>query len=445
MRNRLPRSYTVRLALLGHTEEGRPIRALHLGADNAPIRILILSGQHGDERVARKVVRHFARTVARSRDWSGDLALAVIRNLNPDGAARRTRVNARGIDLNRDHLRLDSAEVQALHRFIRSWSPHLIVDVHNYPSRRSHLLAKDLTYCHDLFLDVPTSPGVSNRGPGGWETLLLSPILADLEAIGHRCGRYTLVKASGRTRHSTPDLVDARNGLAQRYGIPVLLMEGRHASRSEGRDARQRVRDAMTAALGLVVRWAEENRNRLTVADLPRPGDPIAIGSRYARDRVPFRMAFRDVRTDTIRDIDLSATYTPGVEVTRHSAVPLAYAVPRVRRELIDLLERLGFPSESPEPGQRGLVERLSLDRVRPSRTPNRPPRVRSSRENAEELPLDGFLIYPTNHEGGRALVVLLEPGSKYGLARFPDLGLRPERGMSWPVLRIMQARCGTG
>lgn len=439
------RSPRVRLALLGRSEQGRPLRALLLGDDDAAVRILILSGQHGDERMARTVVQRVARTIARSPDRSEHVALAVIRNLNPDGAARRTRANALGMDLNRDHLRLETAEVRALHRFIRSWSPHLIVDVHNYPSRRSHLLARGLAYCHDLFLDVPTCPAASTPGPGGWEALLLAPLLDDLAALGHRCGRYTLVKPSGRTRHSTPDLLDARNGLALRFGIPVVLVEGRRASRTEGRDARRRVRDAMTAALERVVPWAEEHRDRLTATDLPQPGDPIAIGSRHARGRVPFRMAFRDLRTDTIRDIDLSATYTPGVEVTRHATVPIAYAVPRSHRALIDLLERLGFPSESPEPGRRGRVERLWLHRVRPPRRPDRPPRVRWRREDAEDLPLDGYLVYPTNHQGGRALVVLLEPGSKYGLARFPDLGLRPERGTAWPVLRIMETRFGTG
>lgn len=431
------RSAGARLDLLGHSEEGRPIRALYLGPDDAPVRVLVLSGQHGDERGARTVVKRFARTHARSGGQSGAIALAVVRNLNPDGAARGTRANARGIDLNRDHLRLASAEVRSLHRFVRSFAPHLVIDVHNYPPRRRHLLARGLAYCHDVFLDVPTSPGVPRPGRGGWEDFLLGPILFDLTALGHRSGRYTLVKASGRARHSTPDILDARNGLALRYGTPCLLLEGRRTARAEGRDARRRVREAMTAALGRAVRWAEANRDLLAAAAPPRPGEPIAIGSRYARDRVPFAMTFRDVRADVLREVDLSASYTPGVEATRHAAVPGAYAVPLSHRHLLDLLERQGFPREVPEPGRRGLVERLRVERVRPSRRRDRPPRARPGQAGFEERPLDGHVLFPTNHEGGRALVVLLEPGSKYGLARFPNLGLRPERGSFWPVMRI--------
>lgn len=436
----LKRSTRARLELLGHSEEGRPIRALLLGADDAPIRVLILAGQHGDERDARTVVKRFSRTCARSDATAGELALAVARNLNPDGAARGSRANARGIDLNRDHLLLASAEVHALHRFVRSWSPHLIIDVHNYPPRRSHLLAHGLAYCHDVFLDVPTSPGVPSPGHGLWKDLLLGPILSDLAALGHRCGRYTLVKPTGRVRHSTPDVADARNGLALRQGVPCLLVEGRRAPRAEGSEARRLVRDAMTAALGLAVEWAVANRDLLAARALPRLGERVVIGSRYDREHVPFAVTFRDVRTELLREVDLSTDYTSGVEATRHAVVPKSYAVPLSHRPLLDLLERHGFPRQTPEPGRSGLVERRRIERVRATRRPDRPPRIRVGPAVLEEVSLDGQVLFPTDHEGGRALVVMLEPGSKYGLARFPDLGLHPKPGSLWPVSRIVSS-----
>ena len=39
----------MRQDLIGHSEEGRPILALQMGVQAAPLRILIVSGQHGDE------------------------------------------------------------------------------------------------------------------------------------------------------------------------------------------------------------------------------------------------------------------------------------------------------------------------------------------------------------------------------------------------------------
>ena len=40
------------------------------------------------------------------------------------------RTNARGLDLNRDHLKLDSAEARALIGLFNAWRPHLHVDNH---------------------------------------------------------------------------------------------------------------------------------------------------------------------------------------------------------------------------------------------------------------------------------------------------------------------------
>ncbi len=40
------------------------------------------------------------------------------------------RTNARGLDLNRDHLKLDSAEARALIGLVNAWRPHLHVDNH---------------------------------------------------------------------------------------------------------------------------------------------------------------------------------------------------------------------------------------------------------------------------------------------------------------------------
>ena len=40
------------------------------------------------------------------------------------------RTNARGLDLNRDHLKLDSAEARALIALVNAWRPHLHVDNH---------------------------------------------------------------------------------------------------------------------------------------------------------------------------------------------------------------------------------------------------------------------------------------------------------------------------
>src|SRR5439155_14829049 len=157
------------------------------------------------------------------------IKLAVIPEANPDGCAIQTRCNADGIDLNQDHELLLSGETTAVHRFVRRWRPHVILDLHNYPSRRRHLVARNVLLDHDVFLDVPTHPAILAR-PGSVDaTGVLRALLEAIAARDVRAGRYTIVGTFGRARHSTPDVVDARNGLALRYGAFTILVENRQA------------------------------------------------------------------------------------------------------------------------------------------------------------------------------------------------------------------------
>ena len=85
---------------VGRSADGRAITATRIGAANAPIRILVVGSIHGDEPAGHRVIR----TLRRSSPPDG-VQLWLVRTANPDGAARRTRQNARGVDLNRNFPR----------------------------------------------------------------------------------------------------------------------------------------------------------------------------------------------------------------------------------------------------------------------------------------------------------------------------------------------------
>src|SRR5438874_2390330 len=304
----------MRPELIGHSEEGRPIPVLFAGDEAAPLRILFVAGPQGDERRGPEAVRRFAHA---GPGLSVPVSLALVPSLNRDGAAHGTRTNARGVDLNRDHLWLASAETQALHRFVRTWRPHLIVDVHDFPPRRRHLLAQQLVYCHDVFLDVPTHPAAQHPALGRKGGRLLRPVLSGLSAAGYRSARYTRVTKSGRVRHSTPDVVDARNGLALRYGLPTVLVEGRGPAGKEAAAVEARVLSGVEKTSSLIVRWAQENRARLTEASAPpRPAasESVSVRTRYRPASRPCALAFADARSGAIRRVEVPGRFTPDLE-----------------------------------------------------------------------------------------------------------------------------------
>jgi protein MpaA len=111
--------------LLGHSHEGRPIRAWRIGNARSPKRLLVVGCIHGNECAGMAVTQ---RLVNLTRPVALDLW--VIRNLNPDGLARGTRGNARGVDLNRDFDEFSQRETRIARDLIRRLEPDVTVWFH---------------------------------------------------------------------------------------------------------------------------------------------------------------------------------------------------------------------------------------------------------------------------------------------------------------------------
>jgi murein peptide amidase A len=85
-----------RVGVAGRSREGQPIRIEQLGDTALPGRLLVFGCIHGDECAARRL----------EPVWNGcpdpHSNILLVPNLNPDGFAAGTRVNGRGVDLNRN-------------------------------------------------------------------------------------------------------------------------------------------------------------------------------------------------------------------------------------------------------------------------------------------------------------------------------------------------------
>jgi protein MpaA len=83
--------------VLGRSVQGRAIGAVVIGPVNARAAVLVVGCIHGDEPAGIAVADRLAHTriLPRSGIW-------IVRDLNPDGVAARTRQNAHEVDLNRN-------------------------------------------------------------------------------------------------------------------------------------------------------------------------------------------------------------------------------------------------------------------------------------------------------------------------------------------------------
>jgi Zinc carboxypeptidase len=152
------RASNLRLETFGKTEEGRdlpllifsnplltdPLQAKKSGK---PV-VFIMANIHAGEVEGKEAMLHLSRRLANGdlRTLLNKLIVMIAPIYNADGNERisidnRTaqngpiggvgiRGNSKGLDLNRDFMKLESAEANALIGLFNRWDPHLIIDLH---------------------------------------------------------------------------------------------------------------------------------------------------------------------------------------------------------------------------------------------------------------------------------------------------------------------------
>jgi N-acetylmuramoyl-L-alanine amidase len=135
-----PSPATADATVIGHSVQGRPIRAVRVGSPRARVKILVVGDIHGNEPAGKAVI---ARLGA-ARPPRGT-ALWLIEDANPDGSAANTRQNAHGVDLNRNFPYrwqpqdgvyesgpgpASEPETQAIQRFVARERPRVTIWYH---------------------------------------------------------------------------------------------------------------------------------------------------------------------------------------------------------------------------------------------------------------------------------------------------------------------------
>ncbi len=123
------------ISTAGHSFEGRPIYSVSAGA--GPTRVFLWSQMHGDESTATRalgdIFSHLAMTAdeTATRGILSNLTLLALPMLNPDGAGRRTRRTAQGIDMNRDALAARTPEGRLLTQVAAGFGPAVSFNLHD--------------------------------------------------------------------------------------------------------------------------------------------------------------------------------------------------------------------------------------------------------------------------------------------------------------------------
>ncbi|MFH6603751.1 M14 metallopeptidase family protein [Maribacter algicola] len=118
---------------IGRSVEQRTIQAIILGT--GPQKVLMWSQMHGNESTTTKAVvdliNYFANDTQQGEYLLDNCTIKIIPMLNPDGAEAYTRVNANGVDLNRDAQKRTQPESQVLREVYHDFLPNYCFNLHD--------------------------------------------------------------------------------------------------------------------------------------------------------------------------------------------------------------------------------------------------------------------------------------------------------------------------
>ena len=194
----LSRSAGIKATVLtiGRSQRGEALEALVLtrgaGTDPAALQatgrptVLLIGQQHGDEPAGSEALLVVARELAQGllQPELERINVVIVPRANPDGANSGQRVTANGLDMDRDHLLLNTPEAQALARLTRDYQPTVVVDAHEYTVVGRYLEKFGAVQKFDALLQYATTANLSEFLTKAAEEWYRRPLLAALKVQG---------------------------------------------------------------------------------------------------------------------------------------------------------------------------------------------------------------------------------------------------------------------
>jgi hypothetical protein len=459
----------------GYSFEGRPLplmvvgRGLETGSPaevlaTGRLRVFVFANIHAGEVEGKEAAQMLLRSFAAGRHdrWLDSLVVLVAPIYNADGNERVAvtnrarqhgpaggvgeRGNAQGLDLNRDHTKLVSPEARALVGVLRSYDPHVVVDLHTTNGTRH---AYHLTYSPPLhpntdpgitgFLRERWLPEITDRisRERGWHFYYYGNAYAP---PGMEWGWYTF---DHRPRFSTNYV-----GLRNRFAI---LSEAYSYV-----DFRGRV-DATLAFVEAILDFAHDHA--ATIAEAVRNadatelvGERLGVRATFSRDGIseilmgdaeerlsPVSGRRYLARLDVVRAESMPEYGS--FRVTEWERVPVAYYVPAELEGVHDLLSFHGITMHRLDDPVSAMMERFVIDSTTVAEQQFQGHHEREVYGRWEEAPVTlpaGTRVVPIAGQPlARLIFYLLEPRSDDGVVNWnvldPQLRDAPAH---YPIVR---------
>jgi hypothetical protein len=384
-----------------------------------------------------------------------------------------TRENSKGLDLNRDYMKLDSAEARSLVGLFNKWDPHVTVDLH---TTNGSYHANHLTYSPIL------NPNADARLIEFTRERMLAPIREKmLKTHNWRIYYYGNFapeggggRESARVDPANPGNVTWRTfDHRPRFGNNYAGLRNRIAILSEAYsylDFKGRVevtedfveeiwRSAAAHAKQIMTLTAQADR----LFTAPPNTKPVEMGVSFEIQASPERVEIlvgdvtsvpnprsgREMRAMAPVAVPVMMKEYGTFAATRSLPLPKGWVIPRAAdgsrlSAAIDRLRWHGVRVEEISDEVQVPVERFSIGELTKAPKPfqgHQEARLTGTFDRAQLTVPAGSLYIPANQPLARLAFYLLEPESDDGLVTWNIIEEGLAAGQTYPIYRVMDAR----
>ena len=450
--------------------------------------LLLVASQHGNEQSAKEAVLWLIRDLALGnlKTLLEKLNILVIPQANPYGSWHEQRRNEQSLDLNRDHVKLEAPEVEAIHHVFRTWMPEVTMDVHEkgddfyrvsigcVSNANIHTKLQEFSR-HTILSEVEKE--LKKKRITFHEYLITQRMGIDSSA-GVTYREEELRERGTMKRYSTTDLNDGRNSLGI-YETLSFIQEG--ASRHDIETLKERTRYQYYGIVFFtesIARHGEEiislvgslRGKLLEKTKVVSEEDLVHLRMKYAREESEPELAIKkfervetrirgilkvDKKTgDLLAFTDVSPypypseykvvkevvrNWFPNVEPTVSVLRPLGYIIPSEHQDVVETLLHHDIKVQMFSTDMPLEVESYRINEIVPASYDYLPPqKIDVEKKKLQTIIKRGDFYVSCAQPGANLIPSLLEPQSQYGFIRYWKFNLVPEPGDFFPFYRFV-------
>ncbi|MEJ8543858.1 M14 family metallopeptidase [Brevibacillus borstelensis] len=454
----------VRLEIIGQSLEGRDIPLLILSrhpdqvqGDKTKPTVWLQAQIHGNEPASGESALVIAKWLAEEKLGSellDQVHVIIVPRINPDGSYRFQRTVAVGQDANRDYMRAEYPEVQAIHKAFDRFQPDVVLDAHEYGVASASLAKtgeKGAISSYDVLISSAKNLNIPKELRSMSDQLLLPEVekaLDEAQLTHHpyytlslnQKGQITATEGSTETRIG-------RNALGLKNSLSFLV-ETRGIGIGRADFARRVYAQAKTHSAFILATARHRDTIKQTVAN--SHSQLIARGKKADDDdRIVVTSENKRMTGHTLDVIDLAEARRVSIPIAWVSATdafptlerkrPTAYLMPSAYHHIADRLKLLGVKIATlSEPATLRVESYLVTDNKVQTRLENGrfPNHVETSVTEENVFFPAGSYVFAMDQSLANFIALTLEPES---VDSFVTNGYLPvQKGDRIPVYRYM-------